>query len=448
MCSACAAGSYSYGRAAACATCASGATLISSTLGCQPSATMAAGPQDTTFYLSGSSIEGSAAFSTIGTPLGVSFTTGVFGAASGAISFGSGSYLSVPGGDAPSTLPNGNMPWSVSAWVQCVAPATWAVAVGWGATDNSSSAAALVVGGPTTLANGTLIKTLAGGGSAFADGTGTSASFSSAANGLAVIASSGVVVVADGGNRVIRLVSPSGVTSTLAGRGCYPFGLGFTAIKACTGGVEFSDGMGTAATFGYPAATFGYPAGVAVFPSSGNIVVADSYNHAIRLVTPAGFVTTFAGSAGVFGAADGTGTAALFYFPTGVAVVPSTGLTIIADSENNLIRLITPSGVTTTIAGSGGRGLADGTGTSASFSSPIGVAVIASTSVIVVADTGNCAIRLIAPSGITTTLAGGVAGCGHADGAGLSASFSQPVAVAVVPSTGNVVVADSGDIRP
>ena len=264
-----------------------------------------------------------------------------------------------------------------------------------------------------------VVTTLAGSGGGFADGTGAAASFNQP-YGVAVIPSSGVIVVADYNNHRIRLVTPLGVVTTLAGSGT----------------PAFADGTGTGASFQYPT-------GVAVIPSTGNIVVADPFNHRIRLVTPLGVVTTLAGSGSGF--ADGTGTAASFNQPHGVAVIPSTGDIVVADSNNNRIRLVTPLGVVTTLAGSGSPVFADGTGTGASFYYPTGVAVT-SRGDIVVADKGNQRIRLVTyPGGVVTTLAGSGSGA-FADGTGAAATFNQLIGVAVT-STGDVVVADYGNNR-
>jgi hypothetical protein len=109
----CSPSTYSYGVSGSCASCSIGSTFISSSAGCSPSTS----PFDTSFYLSGTSTEGVSAFSTINSPLGISYTSNVFGIANSAMTLSSGSYLSALGSSLPSTLPTGNTPWSMSAWV-------------------------------------------------------------------------------------------------------------------------------------------------------------------------------------------------------------------------------------------------------------------------------------------------------------------------------------------
>ena len=195
-----------------------------------------------------------------------------------------------------------------------------------------------------------------------------------------------------------------------------------------------ADGTGSSAQFNYPE-------GVAV-DSSGTVYVADNNNQRIRKITSAGVVTTLAGS-GTFGFADGTGSAAQFYYPQGVAV-DSSGTVYVADRNNHRIRNITPAGVVTTLAGSGTGGFADGTGSSAQFNQPYGVAVDSSGTVYV-ADTANQRIRKVTSAGVVTTLAGS-SPYGFADGTGSAAQFSDPRGVAV-DSSGTVYIGDNGNNR-
>ena len=177
--------------------------------------------------------------------------------------------------------------------------------------------------------------------------------------------------------------------------------------------------------------------------SLGNVYVVDS--NRIRKVTPAGVVTTLAGT-GIAGYADGAGTVAKFNAPTdaptGVAV-DSSGNVYVVDKWNQRIRKVTPAGVVTTLAGTGSAGYADGVGTAARFNYPAGVAVDSS-GILYVADASNYRIRKVTPAGVVTTLAGGL--YGYADGAGTVAKFKYPTGVAV-DSSGILYVADVSDNR-
>ena len=183
------------------------------------------------------------------------------------------------------------------------------------------------------------------------------------------------------------------------------------------------------------AAKFHSPAGIAL-DSSGNLFVADTGNHAIRSVSSAGVVTTLAGS-GLSGFADGTGAAARFNRPQGLAV-GANGNIYVADTGNHAIRVITPGGVVTTLAGRPSSGFVNGPVASAKFSTPQGIAVDTSGSVFV-ADTNNDAIRVISVAGIVSTLAGGTSG--FVDGTGTTASFKGPQSL-VLDGNGNVLVSD------
>jgi len=261
------------------------------------------------------------------------------------------------------------------------------------------------------------VSTFAGSGTAgFADGTGTAALFNTP-SGVALDAS-GNVYVADRENNRIRKITPAGVVTTLAGSGTF----------------GFADGAGATAQFRTPN-------GVAV-DASGNVYVADVNNHRIRKITPAGVVSTFAGS-GERGSANGTGTAAQFDYPRDVATDAS-GNVYVADIYCGLIRKITPAGVVSTLAGSGTSGFADGAGTAAQFNNPLGVAIDASGNVYV-GDYSNHRIRKITPAGVVTTFAGsGTAG--FANGTGTTAQFNNPVGI-TLDASGNVYVADGGNHR-
>jgi len=187
------------------------------------------------------------------------------------------------------------------------------------------------------------------------------------------------------------------------------------------------------------AASFNMPVGIAV-DSAGNLYVADKGNNMIRKITSGGVVTTLAGS-GAFGFANGTGTAAVFLDPDGVAV-DTNGNVYVGDSCNDMIRKITSTGVVTTLAGSGTAGFVNGTGTAASFFEPGGVAVDSSGNVYV-GDVGNSVIRKITPGGVVTTLAGS-GSVGFANGPATVAMFYEPYDIAV-DSGGNVYVADAGN---
>jgi hypothetical protein len=263
------------------------------------------------------------------------------------------------------------------------------------------------------------VTTLAGAAAVtgYADGTGATASFNSPAGVGAD--STGNVYVADTYNNTIRKITPAGVVTTLAGT---------------AGVIGHADGTGAAASFYYPR-------GIAT-NSAGNVYVADYYNSTIREITPAGVVTTLAGTAGVFGHADGTGVAASFDYVVGVAT-DSAGNIYVTDG-NEIIRKITPAGVVTTLAGTAGIiGHADGTGAAASFSNPSGITTD-SVGDIYVADSNNGTLRKITPAGVVTTLAGTAGGFGHADGTGAAASFSNPSGIAT-DSASNIYVADTGN---
>jgi sugar lactone lactonase YvrE len=232
---------------------------------------------------------------------------------------------------------------------------------------------------------------------------------------------SGNLYVADANNNCIRKVTPDGSVSTFAGS-THP---------------GHKDASGAAAEF------YG-PNGIAV-DKAGNVYVSEILNSDVRKITPSGDVTTLAG--GTEGYQDGTGAGAEFEYPYGLAI-DNSGNVIVADSYNQRIRMITPAGVVTTVAGSGptgpgAGGFSDGAAASAQFSSPYGLFVDAAGNIFV-ADEGNNRIRKI--SGGTVTTIAGNGSTGSDDGGASSAEFAAPEGV-VVDTHGNIFVADHVAIR-
>ncbi|MFP5501732.1 MAG: NHL repeat-containing protein [Candidatus Sericytochromatia bacterium] len=240
----------------------------------------------------------------------------------------------------------------------------------------------------------------------FNDATGTSAQFWFPP-GIAVDGS-GNAYVADENNQRIRKITSGGVVTTLAG-------------SATPGS---ADGTGTNAGFNYPK-------GVAV-GNGGNVYVADTSNHRVRMITPDGVVSTFAGA-----------TSGVFNAPVALTV-DAAGNVYVADRNNHRIRMIDTDGVVTTLAGSGSPGFNDASGTNAQFRDPNGVAVDVNGNVYV-ADTGNHRIRKITPAGLVSTLAGS-GSPSFADATGTAAHFYSPSGIAV-DAAGNVYVGDTGNQR-
>ena len=267
-------------------------------------------------------------------------------------------------------------------------------------TNNNLNGAATDPQGNIYVANGTsniiqkitpagVVTTFAGSGKAgSANGTGTSASFNSP-SGLASDAS-GNIYVGDGGNGLVRKITPAGVVTTLA------------------------------ASYG----SFGFPAAVAV-DQAGNVYVADG-NASIDKITPAGVVTTIA-----------TG----FNSPFGVAI-NSSGSIIYVSDDSNRVFTVTQSGMVTVLAGSGAVGAGNGTGTAATFNNPNNLSVDALGNVYL-NDSGNNLLKVISPAGVVTTLAGsGVAG--DANGTGTAATLNFPFGSAIDPTGNYLYVANSG----
>jgi sugar lactone lactonase YvrE len=252
----------------------------------------------------------------------------------------------------------------------------------------------------------------------YADATGTAAGF----NGPSAVATDagGDIYVADTNNCTIRKIAAGGVVTTLAG-----------AAGLCGS----TDGTGAGARFNGPN-------GVAT-DAGGNVYVADTFNNTIRVITPGGVVTTLAGSAGTSGSSDGSGAAASFSAPVGVAV-NAAGTVYVTDFHNSTVRAITPGGVVSTLAGLAGMpGSTDASGSAARFYGPQGIGLDASGN-LYVADTWNNTIRKVTPAGAVSTVAGIAGVAGAANGSTSAATFWAPLDVAV-DGAGDLYVIDNGN---
>ena len=261
---------------------------------------------------------------------------------------------------------------------------------------------------------------------------------------------------ADGTNGAARFSNPAGVVVDTAGN-LYLADTGNSVIRklASTGtNWAVTTIAGLAGSFGSADGTnsdarFNYPVGLAV-DSSNNLYVTDQVNSTIRKLTPAGtnwVVSTIAGVAGYYGTNNGTGSSARFYYPAGIAV-DSACIVYVADQVNSTIRKLAPVGtnwVVSTIAGlAGSPGGANGTNTASRFYWPGDIAVDSSTN-LYVADTFNSTIRKLSPVGtnwVVTTIAGQLGFPGSADGTNNAAQFNGPTALAV-GGGGDLYVADT-----
>jgi len=272
-----------------------------------------------------------------------------------------------------------------------------------------------------------IISTVAGSGYVGSSGDGgpaTSASLAGA-SGVAVDAA-GNVYIADHSNCRIRKVTPSGIISTVVGNGVWGFsGDGGLAADASLTG----------------------PEAVAV-DAAANIYIADWGNNVIRKVNPSGIISTVAGNGtvGYFGD-GGPATSASLNWTAGVAA-DAAGNIYIADKWNNRIRKVSPSGIISTLAGSGWQTFSGdgGPATCASMYLPKGVALDAGGN-LYIANEGNARVRKVSPSGTITTVAGnGIYGFSGDGGPATSAALDQPQSVAV-DGAGNLYIADAWNAR-
>lgn len=234
--------------------------------------------------------------------------------------------------------------------------------------------------------------------------------------GPSVSLGGGPMAVDAAGNLYIAAVDTAGVNGTI--------------VRIAPNGAATTLGSGSPLVMGI--------SGLAV-DTAGNLYGAARQDHRIVRITPTGVVSIFAGSATATpGAADGPGASATFNQPCDVAI-DANGNLYVADLVNNKIRLVTPAGVVSTLAGSGASGTADGAAASATFVSPYGLAVDGAGAVYV-GSWGNYAVRKIAAGAVTTLAGSGVAG--FQDGTGAGATFRAGKGMAV-DASGNVYFADA-----
>jgi streptogramin lyase len=242
------------------------------------------------------------------------------------------------------------------------------------------------------------------------------------------VTADGGYLIADESNHAIRRVSPTGTITTVAGTLATPG----------------SSGDGGPAT----AATLKFPTGVAT-TADGSLLIADQLNHAIRRVSPTGTITTVAGTLTAPGSSGdgGPATAAKLNLPFGVAVTPDGGF-LISDASNHAIRRVSPAGTITTVAGtltSQGSSGDGGPATAAKLNDPTGVAVTADGGFLI-SDTNNHAIRRVSPAGTITTVAGTLTtpNFGGDGGPATAAKLNLPFRVAVT-ADGGFLIADEGN---
>lgn len=233
--------------------------------------------------------------------------------------------------------------------------------------------------------------------------------------------SAGNVYVADEYGHVVRKITPAGMVTTVAG---IPFSPGYEDSL----GVENHSRLNQ-------------PTDVAV-DATGHLYIADAENYTIRRLSPGGVMATLAGGVGQSGHVNGAGSAVRFGRIHGIAVGPDQHL-VIADTTNHVIRKMTPAGEVRALAGlPGNPGVANGAGSTARFSRPMDVAVNGA-GLCYVSDFDNRTVRAVTPAGFVSTLAGGG---GSLDGPGAQARFLGPTGLAV-DRDGMIYVADKTLIR-
>jgi uncharacterized protein (TIGR03437 family) len=242
----------------------------------------------------------------------------------------------------------------------------------------------------------------------------------------AVMDASGNLYIYDSSFARIRRVTPDGIITTYAGNGNY----GYTGDKGPATTASINNG------------------GKLAVDPSGNLYLTDPSANVIRLVTPAGIISTYAGNGKGGHAGDNIpATQAALAINLGQIVCDAAGNLYLAEDGASLIRKVSPAGILTTVAGTGRAGYKDGPALSAQFDLPVGIAVDG-TGNIYVGDKNSHAVRQISPGGTVSTIAGinGSFGFSGDGGPPLKAVFRYPTGIAV-DAAGNIDINDSGNLR-
>ena len=271
-----------------------------------------------------------------------------------------------------------------------------------------------------------VVNTIAGNGTAAYAGENVAAAASSIALPSSVaVDSTSIIYFAEQGARRIRKILPNGQMVTVAGIGIPTLG----------------DGGPVASSLVID------PYGLAVAPD-GTVYISDNNDHRIRRVSPDGIINTFAGT-GVPGYSGDNGPAALAQFngPRAVAL-DANGNVFVSDSDNNAVRMITPDGTISTVAGTGvaGSGGDLGPASQAQLQSPAGLGFDSSGN-LYIADFGNNRLRMVDLNGMITTLAGDGTAVDAIDGAPATASSLASPADVAFDGNGNVIVSSFGTAR-
>ncbi len=254
----------------------------------------------------------------------------------------------------------------------------------------------------------------------------------------------GITGATDGAGVLARFSSLTFLGAVDASGNLFVADLGNLTIRKITPAGVVSTFAGTVGVSGNTdgtgiLASFEFPSGI-VIDAVGNLFVIDG--HKIRKITPLGVVTTFAGS--IQGNVDGTGVLARFNSLQGIAIDASGNMYV---NDLNVIRKITAAGEVTTIAGNGTSGYVDATGSAARFSNLRGLAVDANGNIYAISNGISAqVIRKITPAGVVTTLAGNATSFGNLDGIGIAAQFNHLEGI-TIDGLGNLYITDIGRIR-